>query len=157
MECNHYKVIGTDGQYYCNLCDVNHFHNVLCVHDIYKPKFFDDNEESKKQIIYVLKELLNLIDISPTPNQLLFAGNNIQKSKTYYAYLIYDWLSKNLWFIENHENFRRTVQMKLAEFRQQPILAKEILDDFGWIETINPPFRNITSRGRVRRRPNYYK
>jgi hypothetical protein len=152
--CNHIKILRENNQYYCNICDAAMFHDQSSSHSIYKPKFLDNNETSKQCLIKILKELLELCEISPVPNQL--NNNNEQKSKVFYVYLIFDWLSKNMWFMEKHERFRLTAQHKLSEFREVPHLTKEILNDFSWMENAHPPYKNITSRGRILKPPVHF-
>ena len=133
----HTKLININ---FCDTCDIGKLHDVKNEYDILKPQQIRyepiEYEHAKKQMILIIKELLNITEISSTI-----------ANKKKYAYIIFEWLAKNLWFLEKHERFRITCQLKLEEFENDPN-GKEICDRFRWIRSLQPPFGNISTYGR---------
>lgn len=100
---------------------INKF-NVYEIYDLRYPKLIDEKDENSLTII--AQELLNITEFFKERNK-----------KAYYVYILYDWLSKNLWFLNKHAKFKTAVQLKLKELRNEPNTAT-ITEKFGWMENI---------------------
>jgi len=73
--------------------------------------------------------------------------------KEYFAYLMFQWIACNTWFLKIHPNFHTTVIKKLNEFIEDP-KASRIIKDFSWLGQHNLPY--VTRYGRPVRKIKRY-
>ena len=114
---------------YEELYDINRYirsgNNRFSVYEIYNlryPKLISEKDENSLTVI--LQELLNIKEFFKD-----------RRKQAYYIYMLYDWLSKNIWFLYKHEKFKVAVQLKLKELKSEPDTLS-ITKTFGWMENI---------------------
>ncbi len=113
---------------YQELYDINIYvktgSNNFNLYEIYNLKYPKLIEGEDKKLTAIAQELIIITEF--------FAE---RRKKAYYLYLLYGWLSKNVWYLEKNENFKDAIQSKLKDFRHESD-TQFIVRDFGWMEKI---------------------
>lgn len=102
--------------------------------------------ERKQKYIQMIRKLL-------TETETIRGTEN----KEAVGYRIYEWTSKNLWFMTTWKKYGKTVQDKLREFENNHEGSK-ITNDFGWMidMDLNKEYKTCTKSGRKIKSPVRY-
>ena len=85
----------------------------------------------------LLKIIYSLVNLTKKKFEIKIIKNEIETKKNF-VYIVFDWVSKNLWFSMKDERFRHVMQNKI-KYLKTDTRAKKITEDFGWLEFISPP------------------
>jgi hypothetical protein len=109
------------------------------------PVQLSKTKASDKYLINMLRYLLTEVE-----------NTRGSKNKAKIAYRLFDWISRNIWFLEEHESFLLAIKDKLEEFKNEPA-TWEIINDFVWMQNLKIPLKHYyTRRGRKIIKPTFY-